>query len=94
MPTCQVSSQSRKSDFKDKKKQISNKFGKIYSMKNIDPTSYRNTNWSEDNESSISFLSEDPYKSYIKEKPDIGRNEPCPFGSGIKYKNCCLGKNK
>jgi hypothetical protein len=22
----------------------------------------------------------------------IGRNEPCPCGSGQKYKNCCLGK--
>ena len=23
----------------------------------------------------------------------IGRNEPCPCGSGRKYKQCCLGKN-
>lgn len=22
----------------------------------------------------------------------IGRNEPCPCGSGRKYKQCCLGK--
>lgn len=22
----------------------------------------------------------------------IGRNEPCPCGSGKKYKQCCLGK--
>ena len=22
----------------------------------------------------------------------LGRNEPCPCGSGKKYKNCCLGK--
>lgn len=22
----------------------------------------------------------------------IGRNEPCPCGSGKKYKNCCLSK--
>ena len=27
------------------------------------------------------------------EKPGkIGRNQPCPCGSGIKYKNCCLKK--
>ena len=25
-------------------------------------------------------------------EPKIGRNEPCPCGSGKKYKNCC-GKN-
>jgi len=23
----------------------------------------------------------------------IGRNEPCPCGSGRKYKKCCLGKD-
>lgn len=22
---------------------------------------------------------------------DPGRNQPCPCGSGAKYKNCCLG---
>jgi hypothetical protein len=25
---------------------------------------------------------------------NIGRNDPCPCGSGKKYKNCCLGKQK
>jgi uncharacterized protein len=24
--------------------------------------------------------------------PKIGRNDPCPCGSGCKYKKCCLGK--
>ena len=28
-----------------------------------------------------------------REKPKIGRNEPCPCGSGKKYKKCCLIKN-
>ena len=23
---------------------------------------------------------------------DVGRNDPCPCGSGKKYKNCCLNK--
>ncbi len=23
---------------------------------------------------------------------DVGRNDPCPCGSGKKYKKCCLGK--
>lgn len=27
---------------------------------------------------------------YIKKEPDIGRNDPCPCGSGKKYKKCCL----
>jgi len=30
-----------------------------------------------------------PFK---KTTPDIGRNEPCPCGSGKKYKKCCLRK--
>lgn len=25
-------------------------------------------------------------------KPKIGRNKPCPCGSGLKFKNCCLNK--
>jgi len=24
----------------------------------------------------------------------LGRNDPCPCGSGLKYKKCCLGKSK
>ena len=25
----------------------------------------------------------------VKSEPDVGRNDPCPCGSGKKYKNCC-----
>ena len=25
---------------------------------------------------------------------EVGRNEPCPCGSGRKYKKCCQGKRK
>lgn len=27
-----------------------------------------------------------------RSEPKVGRNEPCPCGSGAKYKNCCLRK--
>ncbi len=27
-----------------------------------------------------------------KAEAEIGRNDPCPCGSGLKYKKCCLGK--
>ena len=27
------------------------------------------------------------------EKTKVGRNDPCPCGSGLKYKKCCLGRN-
>lgn len=29
-----------------------------------------------------------------KKKAKIGRNSPCPCGSGLKYKKCCLRKGK
>ena len=30
--------------------------------------------------------------TYVRSQPKIGRNDPCPCGSGKKYKHCC-GKN-
>ena len=32
-------------------------------------------------------------KQPARNKSDVGRNDPCPCGSGKKYKNCC-GRNK
>ena len=28
-------------------------------------------------------------ETYKREKPKVGRNDPCPCGSGKKYKKCC-----
>ena len=30
--------------------------------------------------------------TYVRSQPKVGRNDPCPCGSGKKYKHCC-GKN-
>jgi len=30
----------------------------------------------------------DPVQTYVREQPKVGRNEPCPCGSGKKYKQC------
>ncbi len=30
----------------------------------------------------------------VKRKQKVGRNDPCPCGSGKKYKNCCLKKER
>lgn len=30
----------------------------------------------------------------VKARTKVGRNDPCPCGSGNKYKKCCLGKVK
>jgi len=31
-----------------------------------------------------------PSKTYQRTSPKVGRNDPCPCGSGKKYKKCCL----
>jgi uncharacterized protein YecA (UPF0149 family) len=28
-------------------------------------------------------------KTVTRDQPKVGRNEPCPCGSGKKYKKCC-----
>lgn len=33
---------------------------------------------------------EEPMTPYMRETPKVGRNDPCPCGSGKKYKKCCL----
>jgi uncharacterized protein YecA (UPF0149 family) len=35
---------------------------------------------------------EQPAEQYIRAERKIGRNEPCPCGSGKKYKKCCMNK--
>jgi uncharacterized protein YecA (UPF0149 family) len=28
-------------------------------------------------------------ETFVRGEPKVGRNEPCPCGSGKKYKRCC-----
>lgn len=39
----------------------------------------------EDNEE----FNEEVQETYIREEAKVGRNDPCPCGSGKKYKKCC-----
>ena len=32
----------------------------------------------------------EPPPTYVREQAKTGRNEPCPCGSGRKYKKCCM----
>lgn len=34
------------------------------------------------------------FEPYIRDTKKVGRNEPCPCGSGKKYKHCCMLKNR
>jgi uncharacterized protein YecA (UPF0149 family) len=36
----------------------------------------------------VDFINESTYYKTIK-STKIGRNDPCPCGSGLKYKKCC-----
>lgn len=40
------------------------------------------------------FQAMDPFFSKPEKKVKIGRNDPCPCGSGKKYKKCCMNKPK
>ena len=33
-------------------------------------------------------------RATLTDKPKVGRNDPCPCGSGLKYKQCCLRKRQ
>ncbi len=51
-----------------------------------------------DGKTPAQMLEEDPtlmpqkVETYRREEPRVGRNDPCPCGSGKKYKKCC-GRN-
>jgi uncharacterized protein YecA (UPF0149 family) len=32
--------------------------------------------------------------TFRREQPKAGRNDPCPCGSGKKYKKCCMLKDQ
>lgn len=38
-------------------------------------------------------ITKDFRRANIAHVEKIGRNDPCPCGSGKKFKNCCMGKN-
>lgn len=38
----------------------------------------------------ISIIRRLDEQTYEREAPKVGRNDPCPCGSGQKYKRCCM----
>jgi hypothetical protein len=36
----------------------------------------------------------DAMTTYVRATPKVGRNDPCPCGSGKKYKRCCLANGE
>lgn len=43
----------------------------------------------DENDDEQDFTQQDP-APYVRDVPKVGRNDPCPCGSGKKYKKCCL----
>lgn len=39
------------------------------------------------------FINDSDDKPYVRPTKKIGRNDPCPCGSGKKYKHCCMNKH-
>lgn len=40
------------------------------------------------------FSKNDKYIPNVNVQPKVGRNDPCPCGSGKKYKKCCIDKSE
>ena len=39
--------------------------------------------------SSIPRMGKADNMTFVRDTPKVGRNDPCPCGSGKKYKKCC-----
>jgi len=49
--------------------------------------------WAAEGLSAEDFAAEDlPWRPVHNPYRDVGRNDPCPCGSGKKFKKCCLGR--
>jgi len=57
-----------------------------FSMENIERLHLINSKENEEDEEEF-----EPENNMSQNKKKIGRNEPCPCGSGLKYKKCCMG---
>jgi hypothetical protein len=49
--------------------------------------------WSDDGDLDEDYSESDEDDDIIRANPKVGRNDPCPCGSGKKYKKCCLNKS-
>jgi hypothetical protein len=49
--------------------------------------------WSDDGDLDEDYSESDEDDDIIRANPKVGRNDPCPCGSGNKYKKCCLNKS-
>jgi len=59
-------------------------------VKKLKPTTMDNDDDdNDDDDGDYDFDTPDEIKPFVRESPKVGRNDPCPCGSGKKYKKCC-----
>ena len=71
---------------------ISDRYAKRQQQRKLDDLS-KKTKTREELEAEEKLIKETPKVEAIKAQEGPGRNDPCPCGSGKKYKKCC-GKEK
>ena len=71
---------------------MSERFAKRQQQQKLDDLS-KKTRSREEIEAEQKLIKETPKVEAIKAQEGPGRNDPCPCGSGKKYKKCC-GKEK
>jgi hypothetical protein len=50
----------------------------------------RQQRWAQEAEARSRVVWDEPGESYVRQAPKVGRNDPCPCGSGKKFKKCCM----
>lgn len=55
----------------------------------IDDAAEHMANWYREDARPAASLTWSPTTSPVRSTPKVGRNDPCPCGSGKKYKKCC-----
>jgi transposase-like protein len=70
------------------RKQVPLDIGEVRVHKNPQPPEPA----TEENPPSVHNNAQNAQMPYHRETPKVGRNEPCPCGSGQKHKRCCLNK--
>lgn len=70
---------------KKEARELENRLQRRYEVVDCDDELFREFGWNQSTNGTIS-------QPYVKTTSKIGRNDPCPCGSGKKYKRCC-GRN-
>jgi hypothetical protein len=65
------------------------RFGAPWNFYAPEAIAKRQERWAEED---ANGLAREAAAAYVRPAPKIGRNDPCPCGSGKKYKKCCLLK--